>query len=196
MSVLTDPGAALYDWANVDLEEGDAQVEAARTGYGRVMDHLRELLFTSDEGKRVAPGRALPGQARLSAELGVDVTVVNHAYAMFAAEGFIKQAGRGKAAIVSPRWPYLVTVSVPRETDSPVEELDAALHAAAAADPVIRSCTLHAPSFGAWLADAQVDMTIEMPDGAWAITRAGAVIREACGGNWDVARAKFRAVRA
>lgn len=196
MSVQPDPDAALYDWAHADLEEGDALVEAARTGYGRVMDHLRELLFTSDDERRIAPGSALPGQVRLSAELGVDVTIVNRAFAAFAAEGFIRQAGRGKATIVEHRWPYLVTVSVPRETDSAVEELDAALNAAAAADPVIRSCMLHAPSFGAWLGDAQVSMTIEMPDGAWAIARAGAVIREACGGDWDVARAKFRAVRA
>jgi DNA-binding transcriptional regulator YhcF (GntR family) len=196
MSVQPDTDAALYDWANADMEEGDPLVEAARTGYGRVMEHLRELLFTSEKGKRVAPGSALPGQMRLSAELGVDVTIVNRAFAAFAAEGFIRQAGRGKATIVEYRWPYVVTIHVPLVAEDAIEELNTALSEATAADPVIASCNLSPRSLGAWRAQLQVEMTIEMPDAAWAVTRAGVVIRTACAGRWDLAAASFKAVRA
>lgn len=188
MTVLGQADPDLYDWAEAGIDEGEVLVGSARPGYREVASELRDRIFSG----RLPAGAALPGQVTLSRELGADVAVVNRAVGILAGEGLVLTE-HGKPTAVLRRRPYQVTASVPwtRDGDPPAEAVRAlatAVDVAAARNPAITG-----PAVTGGPGGAVVTMTAELPDPAHAAAQAGAVIREACQGGWELGGATVTA---
>lgn len=190
MGTLGTTEADLYDWAEVGPDEGETQLDAARPGYRQVVAELRRQIFADG----YPPDTALPGQVTLSRSLDADVAVINRAFGALAAEGLVT-VEHGKRTIVRPRHMYSVSAFVPwRAGELPqakVNELETALREAAGAHPAIRVLAVTLAYGG-----AQVVMSAEMPDAAYAVALAGAAIRAASHEDWDLSGVSVSAVPA
>ncbi|HMH94016.1 MAG TPA: GntR family transcriptional regulator [Streptosporangiaceae bacterium] len=132
MTVLGTPEADLYDLTEDGggYEEG-VLVDAARTRYQKVVGDLREQILSG----KPQPGEYLDSQAKLSATARTDSALINRALSVLRAEGLIR-VEHGRKTIVLERSLWLV------EFRFTASEVPAALTAAAAGQPAVRSTSI------------------------------------------------------
>lgn len=196
MVVLGVADPDLYDWPEAETDEGDALVDGERAGYRQVAGILRARILGGEDG--YLPRMAIPGNGILAGELNADIAVVNRAVGELAREGLVELNGRGRRTVVleQRRWRVTVTVWRPGDPGIPLDALESAtsaLAAAAGADPAVQDLSaqfalmpgVHDAPGGQALV---TDMTVLAADVAIATGRAWGLVRDALRAQrgWDL----------